>query len=133
MAYAHLTSTLAATAAAFAVGGLWYGPLFGKTWMAEWQFAEEDKAKVKPARLFALTLLFEGISAFFLGHLLTHTAQGAYRTMMISTGIGLGFVGPALVVNYLYAARSLRLTLIDVGHWLAVYAAMGAVFVALGA
>lgn len=133
MAYAHLTSTLAATVAGFAVGGLWYGPLFGKPWMAEMGFTEADKGRVNPAKLFGLTLALECVSAFFLGHLLTHTAQGAARTMMIATGIGLGFVGPAVLVNCLYGMKSLKLMAIDVGHWVAVYAAMGGVFVLLGA
>jgi len=133
MAYAHVTSTLAATAAAFTVGGLWYGPLFGKSWQAEMHFTEADKGRVNPLKLFGLTLVLELVSAFFLGHLLTHTAQGAYRTMMIATGMGLGFVGPATAVNHLYGMKSLKLIALDVGHWIAAYAAMGAVFVALGA
>jgi hypothetical protein len=133
MAYAHAASTVAATVAAFAVGGLWYGPLFGKAWMAEMQFTAADKGRVNPLKLFGLTLVLEGVSAFFLGHLLTHTAQGAYRTMMISTGMGLGFVGPAIGVNYLYGMKSLKLMALDIGHWIAAYAAMGAVFVVLGA
>ena len=31
-----------ATASAFVLGGIWYGPLFGKQWMAEYGFSEED-------------------------------------------------------------------------------------------
>ena len=33
---------LVATAAAFALGGLWYGPVFGKAWMAALGKTEDD-------------------------------------------------------------------------------------------
>ncbi|MBS0255881.1 MAG: DUF1761 domain-containing protein [Proteobacteria bacterium] len=132
MAFAHLIPTAAAAVAGFAVGGLWYGPLFGKAWMAEWGFTDADKARFDPRKLFTLTLLLDLVIAFFLGHLLAHVAHSAQTTMMISTGIGLGFVGPALVIDYLYSLRSVRLMAIDVGHWVATFAVMGGVFVLLG-
>ena len=133
MAYAHLTSTLAATVAAFAVGGLWYGPLFGKLWMAQMGFTDADKGRVNVVRLFGLTLLLELVSAFFLGHLLAHVAHSARFTMMISTGIAAGFIAPSIMVDYLYGMKSWRLMALDCGHWIVAYAAMGAVFVLLGA
>ena len=135
MIHAPILSVLAATIVAFCVGGVWYGPLFGKAWAAEVGFSEQEKAKARAgmARLFAISLVCEFVSAFFLGHLLGHVAHGARFTMMISTGMALGFVGPATVMNAAYQAKSARLIAIDVGHWLAVYAAMGAVFVSLGA
>ncbi len=132
MIHAHLVSILAATVAAFMVGGLWYGPLFGKAWMAECGFTQADKGRVNMGKLFGTTLAMELVSAFFLGHLLGHVAHSAQTTMMISIGIALGFIVPMIVVDYSYAMKSWRLTAIDCGHWLAVYAAMGAVFVALG-
>jgi len=49
--------------------------------------------------------------------------------MMISTGIALGFIVPALGTNYLFSRASRKLFLIDAGYWLLFYSAMGAVFV----
>ena len=132
MLNAHLLSVVAAAIAAFMVGGLWYAPLFGKVWMAEMGFTEADKAKVNPVRLFGGTLALELLSAFFLGHLLAHVSHSAQVTMMISAGMALGFVIPALLVNYMYAMKSAKLMVIDAGHWLVVYLVMGAVFVVLG-
>jgi len=51
------------------------------------------------------------------------------QTMMISTGIALGFIVPALGTNYLFSRASRKLFLIDAGYWLLFYSAMGAVFV----
>ena len=37
-------SVLAAAVSSFLVGGLWYGPLFGKAWMNAFGFTEEELA-----------------------------------------------------------------------------------------
>ena len=42
MANANLLAILVAAATGFLIGGLWYGPLFGKAWMAEHGFTEEQ-------------------------------------------------------------------------------------------
>ena len=132
MIHASLVSVLAATIAGFMAGGLWYGPLFGKMWQAEMRFDDVCKPSGGMARVFAITLVCEGVSAFFLGHLLGHVAHSLRTAMMISCGMALGFVIPAMVINASYAQKSLKLILIDAGHWLVVFAIMGAVLVALG-
>ena len=38
-------ATLVASVLAFALGGLWYGPLFGNAWMAEHGFTKEQLEK----------------------------------------------------------------------------------------
>jgi hypothetical protein len=53
--------------------------------------------------------------------------------MMISTGIALGFVVPAIGTNYLYGRKSGKLFAIDAGYWIVFYAAMGLIFGLLGA
>ncbi|MFN3237701.1 MAG: DUF1761 domain-containing protein [Pseudomonadales bacterium] len=46
-------SVLGAAVSAFVVGGLWYGPLFGKAWMAETGVTEEAMANRNQAKIFA--------------------------------------------------------------------------------
>jgi len=41
----NLLSVIAATLSSFLIGGIWYGPLFGKAWMKEFNFTEEDLKK----------------------------------------------------------------------------------------
>jgi hypothetical protein len=61
-------ATLAATALAFALGGLWYGPLFGKAWMAEHGFREAALRKdFDPTRTYGLTALLAALSAVVFG------------------------------------------------------------------
>jgi Protein of unknown function (DUF1761) len=132
MANANWLAILAATLAAFMVGGVWYGPLFSKPWMAELGLNKDSPGKRSMAMLLGFTLLLDLVSAFFLGHLLAHVAHSTQTILMISTGIALGFITPALCINYLYQGQSVKLMAIDCGHWIVVYAVMGGVFAVLG-
>jgi hypothetical protein len=133
MANANLLAILVAAACGFLVGGLWYGPLFGKAWMAENGFTEEELAKANMFKIYGLTFLFSVLSAVFLGHLLASTGvTRPFLVMMISVGTALGFIVPAIGTNYLFGRKSGKLFAIDAGYWIAFYTAMGAVFVLLG-
>jgi len=52
--------------------------------------------------------------------------------MMMATGFGLAIMSPAIGINYLYQRKSLKLFLIDAGHFVVGMAAVGLVFVLLG-
>lgn len=133
MANLDWIAILVAAAAGFIVGGIWYGPLFGAAWMKERGLSEEELKKGNMALIYGTTFLLSIVSAIFLGHLLAHFGEMSARsTMMISTGIALGFIVPAIGTNYLFSRASLKLFGIDAGYWIAFYAAMGAVFVFLG-
>lgn len=132
MANANLLAILIAAAAGFLVGGLWYGPLFGKAWMAENGFTEDGLKNANMLKIYGLTFAFSVLSAVFLGHLLAFFDTGPRSTMMISTGIALGYIVPAIGTNYLFSRKSGKLFAIDAGYWVVFYAAMGAVFVLLG-
>jgi Protein of unknown function (DUF1761) len=132
MANANLLAILIAAAAGFLVGGIWYGPLFGKAWMAENGFTEEGLKNANMLKIYGLTFAFSVLSAVFLGHLLAFFDTGPRSTMMISTGIALGYIVPAIGTNYLFARKSGKLFAIDAGYWVVFYAAMGAVFAVLG-
>ena len=133
MANANLLAILVAAAAGFLVGGLWYGPLFGKAWMKEHDFVEEELKNANMLKIYGLTFAFSLLSAVFLGHLLAFFDTGPRSTMMISIGIALGYIVPAIGTNYLFSRKSGKLFAIDAGYWIVFYAAMGAVFVFLGA
>jgi len=105
MANANILAILIAAASGFLVGGIWYGPLFGKAWQRAIGLSDDE----------------------------LKSATDFYRTMMISTGIALGFVAPAIGTNYLYGRKSGKLFAIDAGYWIIFYAAMGLVFGLLGA
>ena len=83
-------------------------------------------------KIYGLTFAFSVLSAVFLGHLLAFFDTSPRGTMMISTGIALGYIVPAIGTNYLFSRKSGKLFAIDAGYWVVFYAAMGAVFVILG-
>jgi hypothetical protein len=133
MANANLLAILVAAACGFLVGGIWYGPLFGKAWQREIGLSDADIAGGNMLKIYGTTFLFSVLSAVFLGHLLAHFGEMSMRsTMMISTGIALGFIVPAIGTNYLFGRKSGKLFAIDAGYWIAFYAAMGLAFALLG-
>ena len=132
MANANLLAILVAAAAGFLVGGLWYGPLFGKVWMTQNNFTEEELRGANMLKIYGLTFAFSVLSAVFLGQLLAFFDANARSTMMISVGIALGYIVPAIGTNYLFARKSGKLFAVDAGYWIVFYAAMGIVFVLLG-
>jgi len=133
MANANILAILIAAALGFLVGGIWYGPLFGKAWQRAIGLSDDELKSANMIKIFGITFLFSLLSAVFLGHLLAHFDTDFYRTMMISTGIALGFVAPAIGTNYLYGRKSGKLFAIDAGYWIVFYAAMGLIFGLLGA
>jgi hypothetical protein len=133
MANANLLAILVAAACGFLVGGIWYGPLFGKSWQREIGLSDGDLKNANMLKIYGTTFLFSVLSAVFLGHLLSHFDTDFTRTMMISTGIALGFIVPAIGTNYLFGRKSGTLFAIDAGYWIAFYVAMGLVFALLGA
>lgn len=133
MANANLLAIFVAAASGFLIGGIWYGPLFGKAWTREHGFGEDDLKNADMLKIYGLVFAFALLSAVFLGHLLAHFgAMSTRSTMMISVGVALGFIIPAIGTNYLFSRASGRLFAIDAGYWLAFYGAMGAVFALLG-
>ncbi|WP_397592040.1 DUF1761 domain-containing protein [Sphingorhabdus sp.] len=132
MANTNLLAILVAAATGFLIGGLWYGPLFGKAWMAEHGFTEEQLRSGNMLKIYGLTFAFSVLSAVFLGHLLAFFDTNPRSTLMISVGISLGYIIPAIGTNYLFSRKSGRLFAIDAGYWLVFYAAMGLVFLMLG-
>jgi hypothetical protein len=66
MANANLLAILVAAATGFLIGGLWYGPLFGKAWMAEHGFTEEQMRGGNMLKIYALPLPFRCYRPFSL-------------------------------------------------------------------
>jgi UDP-N-acetylmuramyl pentapeptide phosphotransferase/UDP-N-acetylglucosamine-1-phosphate transferase len=56
---------IVATLSNFLFGGLWYSPiLFGKVWMQENNFTDEDMKKGNMPKIFGLIFLFSFVMAF---------------------------------------------------------------------
>ena len=128
----HWLAVLVAGVSGFAVGGLWYGPLFLKPWLRAEGKTKEQMGGGHPAMVFGLAFLCNLLSAFILDHVFgTYGNPAMAPSLLVAAGVALGFVIPAYGVNYLFAGRKLALFLIDAGYWLVTYLVMGLVLVLL--
>lgn len=126
----HWLAVLAAAVAGFAVGAVWYSMLFGEAWMKARGVTREQAraAGGNPAVLFGLTFVLDLLMAFVLDHVLgTYGDPSLGVAAMVAGGAALGFVIPAMAVNYLFQQATPKHFLIDAGHWLAAFIAMGVV------
>ena len=115
---------IVATACNFVLGGLWYGPLFGKAWMREQGFSEEDLKGANFALIygtsFVLGFVASVILAMFLGaesDLVFGLAAGLF--------IGIGWVATSIGTNYLFERSTMRLFLINSGYHTVRFAVVG--------
>ncbi|MGB8190511.1 MAG: DUF1761 domain-containing protein, partial [Chitinophagaceae bacterium] len=69
-------AVLVAGISSFILGGVWYSPaLFGKAWMKENKFTEEDVRKSNKGKIFGWSFLFSMIMAANLAMFLADPAQ----------------------------------------------------------
>ncbi|MEP9357165.1 DUF1761 domain-containing protein [Sphingomonas sp. KR3-1] len=127
----HWLAIVGAALAGFVVGGLWYGPLFGKAWMqARGIDAAAAKTGANMPLIFGGTFVLNLVAAFMLDHLyLTYDAPvGQHHALVIAGIIGTGFITTSIGVNYLFSRLPRALFLIDAGYWIVMYLVMGAIF-----
>ncbi|MBA4250400.1 MAG: DUF1761 domain-containing protein [Chlorobiaceae bacterium] len=111
---------------AFVVGFLWYGPIFGKTWVKEMGFTEESLKKSNYALIFSfafgLTLIIALNLSAFLG-----SEPNLVWGMTAGALAGIGWVSTSLGITYLFGRKSLKLFFIDAGYSAVTYTLMGAI------
>lgn len=137
------------------VGFVWYGPLFGKIWMKENGFVEEELKQGNMLKIFGLTLLFSFFIAFMMQFMVIHefgafgmingteeSALPSYKAFMDDyagkfrtfshgalhgTMIGLLFVFPLIGINGLFERKSWKYILIHSGYWIICLTIIGAI------
>lgn len=125
-------AVIAATLIGFVIGFLWYGPLFGKAWMASTGMTEEKAAQANMPVVFGLSFVFQLIMAFCLA-MFFYGDPNAADAITAGTGAfygfltGFGWVATALGVNALFEQRSWKYILINGGYWIVVFTLMGLV------
>lgn len=121
---------VAAAAAGFMVGGVWYGVL-GSAWAkAQGKTKEDFKPQPKP---FIIAIISQLVMAYVLSGLIGHLGDiTIFRSVLSALFIWAGFIATSLATNHGFQHAKLSLTLIDGGHWLVVLLVMGAVIGAFG-
>lgn len=119
-----------ATLSAFMIGGVWYGPLFGRAWMKANRFTEEDLAGRNMSRVFALSLALVLIATVNLEMFIGPQAGPGFG---FGAGLlaGFGWVATFLGVIYLFEGRSLALWGINAGYSIGALSVIGALLGAI--
>lgn len=119
-------AVLIATAVAFVLGGLWYGPLFGQAWMdALGKTAEDIEPSPAPFVIsFFTALLTCVVVAALMMALGIQTATGGAIFGLV---VGVGFIATAMASDTAFCGWGLRLFLIQSGYRVAYSVLMGAI------
>ncbi|NER13668.1 DUF1761 family protein [Leptobacterium flavescens] len=108
-------SVLAAAVSSFLLGGIWYGPLFGRAWMKEFGFTEDDLKKRNIPKTFGLSLILAFIAAFILDMFIGYEADLMFG-MMAGFFAGLGWVATFTGIQYLFEMKSFKAFYINAGY-----------------
>lgn len=117
-------AVIAATLVGFAVGFIWYGPLFGEKWMQATGLTESKIQNGNIVKVFGFTLVFQFIMAYCLAMFFgnqVNLQEGAFYGFLA----GFGWVAMAIGVNGLYEQKSWIYIFINGGFWIVVYTLMG--------
>ena len=108
-------AVIVAGVSAFLLGGIWYGPLFGKKWQALVGLSDEQVKGANMAVVFGGSLVLSLIAAFVFAMFLG-PAPGVQFATAAGFAAGLCWVAATFGINYLFAQRPLGLFLIDGGY-----------------
>ncbi|MEH6646185.1 DUF1761 domain-containing protein [Sulfitobacter sp.] len=111
-------AVIAAAAAGFVVGAVWYMTL-AEPWMTAAGIKRRPDGK--PESNSPLPFVLAGIAMVLVAGMMRHTfalsgIDSAGAGLVSGLGIGLFFISPWIMINNAYAGRPFRLTLIDGGY-----------------
>lgn len=119
-------AVVVAALSGFALGALWYGPLFGKKWMAASGVTEADIKNTNFPKIYGITFLMSAISAFVLAHVVAQFHASTVRGgVEAGFWMWLGFVVTVQVTDALFNRGNMKLVTIDAGYRLVWAVVMG--------
>ena len=127
-----LVAVLVAALSGFALGAVWYGPLFGPRWMRLVGMTPQTLQQgFSPLKAYGLTFVLSLIAAGLMGWGIAPD-PGIEEGLGFGLLIGAGWVAASLITNDLFERRPLALTLINGGYHVVRFTIMGLVFGLLG-
>lgn len=124
----NLYAVLVAGIVPMIVGALWYGPLFGKRWLAMMEMtAEEVQEGFNPVKTYGVSLLLSLLTAYILAQLIAEVApvdvssmEGAGGSAMVGVHVGLmaliAFVAPVAHQSVTFEKRKAGLAWLNVAY-----------------
>ncbi|MEM9390592.1 MAG: DUF1761 domain-containing protein [Bacteroidota bacterium] len=117
-----------ATISTFVIGAIWYGPVFGKVWMQENGFTEEDLKEANMAKIYGTAFILELVMAVNLALFLK--GLSVPDGLLYGFFTGFGWIAMAMGVNYLFSRNTIRLWFIDSFYFVISFTLMGAILTA---
>ncbi|MEP2773544.1 MAG: DUF1761 domain-containing protein [Fulvivirga sp.] len=118
-------AVIVATLSTFVLGAIWYGPLFGKAWMAEHGYTEEDLKDANMGKIYGTAFVLEFIMTANLAFFIAGVGLG--ESVLYGFLTGFGWVAMAIGVNYLFSRNSIKLWFIDAFYFVISFTIMGAI------
>ena len=119
-------AVVVATVSSFALGGIWYGPLFSKAWMKLTGMTKEKGAEASMAVTFGGTFALNLLIAIAIA-LLTGPHAGLHAGLHTGLFSAFFFVATSIGVIYLFEQRPLRLWLITAGYEVVNFSILGSI------
>lgn len=117
------------------LGFLWYGPLFGKTWIRMMGFTRESMEAAK-ARGMGKSYLLMTIGALVMSYVMAHSVEfgssylnmtGAWAGAQAGFWNWLGFIAPITLGTVLWEGKPWKLWVLNAGYYLVALLVMGAI------
>lgn len=125
MSHLNYWAILVSALSTFLIGGLWYSPaVFGKAWMRENGFKEEDMKNGNMVKIFGLAFFLALISAINLAMFLGPEADITFGAAA-GFAAGFGWVATFVGTHYLFERKSFTLFLINAGYSVVALTVMG--------
>ncbi|SPF81148.1 DUF1761 domain-containing protein [Pseudoprimorskyibacter insulae] len=126
----ELLSVLAAGAAGWLLGAVWYMAL-SKPWMEAAGFPLDEDGKPQ-GNGSPMPIVISGVAILIVAGMMRHMfgmagIDTAGKTLIAGLGIGLFIIVPWITMNYAYSMRPFKLTLIDGGYAVAACGVVGLV------
>jgi uncharacterized protein DUF1761 len=117
-----------AAVAYWILGGIWYGVLFNKPWMALEHMTIEQAQSVSPVIPYIVSFVLELLIAYSIAQIcIWRNANTVGRGASVGVLLWIGFVGPITFMNYMFEMRPKELFAINAFYPLAGLVLMGAI------
>ena len=135
----NYVAVVVAAVAQMVLGFLWYGPIFGKPWMAMMGITEEKmkeaQAKGGMGKSYAIMAVGALVMSFVLAHAIVFaTTYLLFYGVTAGITIGflnwLGFIAPVTMGSVLWEGKPWKLWVLNAGYYLVGLCIMGAIIAA---
>lgn len=117
-------AVIAAALSSFMIGGLWYGPLFGRQWLRASGITAERAAQARLGLVLGVSFVLQLVAAVVLAMFIGGAASLSFA-LIAAASVGLFWVAPALGVIYLFEQRSMRHWAVNAGYQAVAFTVMG--------